>query len=165
MHAADAKPLTPAQQQFGNQNAVGNKGGRDRTVSFSEEEMIILGEEMVEWVKLHKPIHLSMWYTQHKDFTDKQWDTFRKCPEFFHYYTKALKLIGYSYLDKDSQVDVRLKDRWQRVYFKDLKESENEDAKFDADLKAAALKSETAAIEQEKNRVMEEVNRNRKTIE
>jgi hypothetical protein len=94
-------------------------GGRRRTVSFSADEMIALGEEMVEWVIKNKPIHLSMWYTQHKDFTDEQWDTFRKCPEFFHYYTKALKLVGYSYLDKDSQVDVRLKDRWQRVYFKD----------------------------------------------
>ena len=91
--------------------------------------MIELGEEMIEWVKKNKPIHLSMWYTQEKDFTDKQWDAFIKIPEFLHYYTKALKLVGYSYLDKDSSVDVRLKDRWQRVYFKDLKQEEDETAK------------------------------------
>jgi len=113
-------------------------GGRPRTVSFSEEEMIALGEEMVNWVKLNKPIHLSVWYTQEKDFTDEQWDTFRKCKEFFHYYTKALKLVGYSYLDKDSAIDVRLKDRWQRVYFKDLVKSENEDVdrKIEKELEA-----------------------------
>ena len=103
--------------------------GRPRLVSLPPEEMEKLGQEMVEWVKINKPIHLSMWYTQEKDFTDEQWDAFRKCPEFIHYYTKALKLVGYSYLDKDSNVDVRLKDRWQRVYFKDLKEEEDETAR------------------------------------
>ncbi len=113
--------------------------GRPRTVSFSPEEMVMLGEEMVKWVIENKPIHLSLWYTQHKDFTDEQWDTFRKCPEFFHYYTKALKLVGYGYLDKDSAVDVRLKDRWQRVYFKDLKRQEDDDA--------------DAQIEREKNKI------------
>jgi len=111
--------------------------GRPREVSFSPEEMIKLGEEMVEWVKKNKPIHLSVWYTQEKDFTDEQWDTFRKRKEFVHYYTKALKLVGYSYLDKDSQIDVRLKDRWQRVYFKDLREQEDEDAEKDAERKKA----------------------------
>ena len=110
-------------------------GGRPRTVSFSVEEMIALGEEMVEWVKINKPIHLSIWYTQEKDFTDSQWDSFRKRPEFVHYYTKALKLVGYSYLDKDSQVDVRLKDRWQRVYFKDLREEEDQTLKEELERK------------------------------
>ncbi len=139
-------------------------GGRPRTVSSEPHEMIALGEEMVAWVKENKPIHLSMWYTQHKDFTDHQWDTFRKCPEFFHYYTKALKLVGYSYLDKDSSVDVRLKDRWQRVYFKDLRESEDADADAEAERKAKALKGEVRAAEEEKQKVLKEVQRNRKTI-
>lgn len=111
--------------------------GRPRTVSLPPDEMIALGKEMVEWVKINKPIHLSIWYTQEKDFTDEQWDTFRKCPYFFHYYTKALKLVGYSYLDKDSNVDVRLKDRWQRVYFKDLRDSEDADLDAEAERRKA----------------------------
>jgi hypothetical protein len=139
-------------------------GGRPRTRSFSEEEMIALGEEMIAWVKEHKPIHLSVWYTQEKDFTDEQWDTFRKRPEFIHYYTKALKLVGYSYLDKDSNVDVRLKDRWQRVYFKDLKYQEDEDAKDNELRKAAALKGEARAIEQAKIEVLEEVQRSKRKL-
>lgn len=135
--------LTPAQQQFGNKNAKGcTTSGAPRTVSYSKEEMVSLGEEMIEWVKLHKPIHLSMWYTQHKDFTDKQWDAFIKIPEFIHYYAKALKLVGYAYIDKDSQVDVRLKDRWQRVYFKDLKYQEDQDA----DEASARKKEEVSSI-------------------
>src|ERR1700733_13688962 len=136
--------------------------GRPRTVSFTPDEMISLGEEMVKWVIENKPIHLSMWYTQHKDFTDEQWDTFRKCPEFFHYYTKALKLVGYGYLDKDSSVDVRLKDRWQRVYFKDLKQQEDSDADAEAARRASALKSESKAIEEEKQKILEEAQRNKR---
>ena len=139
--------------------------GAPRTVSLEPEDMIKLGEEMIEWVKENKPIHLSMWYTQHKDFTDKQWDTFIKCSEFFHYYTKALKLVGYGYLDKDSKVDVRLKDRWQRVYFKDLKLVEDEDAKDKADREAEALKGQAKAQEiarQEVSVITEEVQRNRR---
>lgn len=103
--------------------------GRPRTVAYSVDDMIALGEEMVLWVSENKPIHLSIWYTQVKDITDNEWDTFRKRPEFVHYYTKALKLVGYSYLDKDSTVDSKLKDRWQRVYFKDLREQEDIDVK------------------------------------
>ena len=76
------------------------------------------------------------------DFTDEAWDTFRKRPEFVHYYTKALKLVGYAYIDKDSQVDVRLKDRWQRVYFKDLKYQEDQDA----DEASARKKEEVSSI-------------------
>jgi hypothetical protein len=140
-------------------------GGRPRTVSLSKDEMIALGEEMVKWVAENKPIHLSVWYTQVKDFTDQQWDTFRKNPDFFHYYSKALKLVGYSYLDKDSSVDVRLKDRWQRVYFKDLREQEDLDADAEAARKASALKGEARAIEEEKLKVLDEVSRNKKTLQ
>lgn len=110
-------------------------GGRPRTVSPEPDELMKLGEEMVEWVRIHKPIHLSQWYTMEKDIPDNVWNTYRQRPEFMHYYTKALKLVGYQYLDKESQVDVRLKDRWQRVYFKDLREQEDEDARFNASLK------------------------------
>ena len=113
--------------------------GRPRTTSLPPEEMIALGEEMVKWVIENKPIHLSMWYTQLKDFSDKEWNAMRQIPEFLHYYTKALKLVGYSYLDKDSNVDGRLKDRWQRVYFKDLKEQEDQDAQDKVDRESKSL--------------------------
>ncbi len=119
----------------GNQFALGNKGGRQRTVSFEPEEMIKLGEEMLQWVEENNPIHLSMWYCIHKGFTYKQWDTFQQKEEFLPYYEAALKLVGYNYLSKNSDVEPSLKQRWQRVYFKDLREQE------DADLDAQAIRN------------------------
>ena len=136
--------------------------GAPRTVSLEPEDMIKLGEEMIEWVKENKPIHLSMWYTQEKSFTDKQWDTFTNREEFVPYYTKALRLVGYSYLDKNSDIDPRLKDRWQRVYFRDLRIQEDQDAKEEAVLKAAALKGDARAQELERQAVLDEVQRNKR---
>jgi len=103
-------------------------GGRPRTVSLSPDEMIELGEEMLQWIIENDPIHLSQWYSIHKSYTDKQWDTMQVAPEFFPYYEKALKLVGFKYLKKDSPIEPSLKQRWQRVYFKDLRKREDSDA-------------------------------------
>ena len=139
-------------------------GGRPRTVSLSPDEMIALGEEMVEWVTLNTPIHLSMWYTQIKRLTDNQWETFIDRPEFMPYYEMALKLVGYQYLNKDSQVDGRLKERWQRVYFKDLRRSEDSDADAEVIRKASALKGDARAVEEERQKVIDEVQRNKREL-
>lgn len=109
--------------------------GAPRTTSFPPEEMIELGKEMVEWVKAHPNIlHLSEWYTIEKMFIYEEWKCFIKCKEFFPYYEVALKLVGRKYLDKTSDVREGVSQRWQRVYFKDLREQEDEDLKFKSDL-------------------------------
>lgn len=113
--------------------------GRPRTVSLPPEEMIELGKEMVKWVEENDPLHLSEWYTIEKLYTYNEWDTFNKKPEFVPYYEKALKLIGRKYLDKKSDVRDNISQRWLRIYFKDLKEMEDEKVKHDAEVKAEAL--------------------------
>lgn len=135
-----------------------------RTVSFDEDEMIALGKEMVQYVtENHKTIlHLSEWYTILKGFTYNQWKTFIQKKEFLPYYEQALKIVGLKYLDKNSNVRDGISQRWQRVYFGDLKESEDEDADADAARKANALKSEAKAVEQERLKVLEEVQRNKR---
>jgi epoxyqueuosine reductase QueG len=110
-------------------------GGRPRTVSLTPDEMIKLGEEMVDWCAENKPLHLSQFWSIYKDISDDDWETLKKRPEFVRYYTKSMRIVGMSYLDKDSKVDVRVKDRWQRVYFKDLRNQEDEDAKTASNLK------------------------------
>lgn len=117
--------------------------GRPRTTSFVPEEMIKLGEEMIEWVRENDPLHLSQWYTIEKGFIYEEWKSFIKRPEFIPYYQRALKMVGVKYLDGGSK---RIKDgishRWQRVYFKDLKDQEDEDAKEEADRKKDIMEFE-----------------------
>lgn len=102
--------------------------GAPRKTSFSPEEMIALGEEMLEWVIENDPIHLSQWYTIHKGFIYNEWKVFIKCSEFYPYYERALRIVGLKYIDgKNKDIKESLCQRWQRVYFKDLRESEDED--------------------------------------
>ena len=139
--------------------------GAPRTVSFSPEEMIKLGEEMLAYVTKNqkKMLHLSQWYSIEKMFTENQWETFVDREEFIPYYEKALKLVGVNYLDKNSCVREGISQRWQRVYFKDLRKSEDNDAKEEAERKANALKGEARASEEERQKILGQVQRNRKT--
>jgi len=139
--------------------------GRPRTTSFSVEEMIALGEEMVAFVKKNKKtiLHLSEWYTIEKGFIYREWKTFIQKEEFLPYYEQALKLIGIKYVDKSSNVRDGISNRWQRVYFDDLREKEDIDADANELRKASSLKGEARAIEQERQKVLEEVQRKKRT--
>lgn len=138
---------------------------RPRVFSFSEKEMIALGEEMVEYVKKNKKtiLHLCEWYTIEKGFTYNEWKNFIQKAEFLPYYEQALKIVGLKYVDKSSNVRDKISDRWQRVYFGDLKEQEDRDADDNELRKASSLKSEARAQEQERQKVLEEVQRNKRT--
>lgn len=112
----------------GNQYALGNKGGAPRTVSFSKEEMIALGQEMIDWLKkTPNVLHLSEWYTCEKKFIFKQWETFIERDEFMPYHEEALRIIGKQYLDKNSNIREGVSQRWQRIYFPDLRKREDQD--------------------------------------
>ena len=140
--------------------------GRPRTTSFSVEEMIALGEEMVAYVKENQKtiLHLSEWYTIEKGFIYSEWKAFIQKPEFLPYYEQALKIVGLKYVNKNSNVRDSISQRWQRIYFGDLRDQEDKDAEAAELRKAAALKGESRAIEEERQRVLEEVARNKREL-
>lgn len=105
---------------------MAHPGGRPRTTSFPPEEMIKLGEEMIDWVKKNNPLHLSEWYSVHKGFIYKDWKAFIQLPEFLPYYEKAINIVGRQYLDKNSNIREGVSQRFLRFYFRDLKEEEDE---------------------------------------
>jgi hypothetical protein len=128
--------------------------GRPRTVTPQPEEMIKLGEEMLEWIRINKPLHLSEWYSGEMFITSKVWDTMQVAPEFFPYYEKALRMIGKQYLDKTSKVRDSISHRWLRVYFKDLKREEDETAKFNQLLKLEEMERQPAEVIDKFNELM-----------
>lgn len=119
----------------GNKNALGNNGGRPRTVSPDDDELVRLGKEMVQWVKANNPMHLKQWYSLEKRMTYKQWESMTQLPVFLPYYEEAINLVSLQYLRKDSPIEPSLKQRWQIVYFRDLKHAEEAKAKADAELR------------------------------
>lgn len=137
---------------------------RPRKVSFCEKEMIALGEEMVAYVKKNKKniLHLCEWYTIEKGFTYNEWKNFIQKAEFFPYYEQALKIVGLKYVDKTSNVRDGISQRWQRVYFPDLKEQEDKDADDNELRKAAALKCEARAQEEARQEVLNKIQDNKR---
>lgn len=121
----------PKGNTFNRGNPTG-RGMRPRT-EFTNEEVQQLGEEMLEWVSVNKPIHLSQWYSIEKMLTYNEFKTLSHYEDFIPYYQKALAIVGIKYLD--GTVNSSISHRWQRVYFKDLREEEDETAKFNSDLK------------------------------
>lgn len=137
---------------------------RPRVFAYSTAKMIELGQEMVEFVNenIEDILHLSEWYTIEKGYTYNEWKNFIQIAEFLPYYEQALKIIGKKYVNKNSNVRDKISDRWQRIYFPDLREQEDKDADDNELRKATALKSEARAIEQEKQKVLKEVQRNKR---
>lgn len=132
-------------------------GGRPRTTAFPPEEMIALGQEMVEWIKVNNPLHLSEWYTIEKGFLYEEWKCFIQIKEFLPYYEISLKLVGKQYLDKQSNIRDGISQRWQRVYFKDLKDQEDQDYKDKLDAELAHKKEVIAHEAKAKAQLAEQV--------
>lgn len=109
-----------------------------RTVTPPDEELEELGKEMVEWVKKNNPIHLSQWYSQEKMIIYKDWKAMIQKESFLPYYERALLYVGMQYLDKNSNIREGVSQRWQRVYFKELRDTEDEQVEHKARIQAQA---------------------------
>lgn len=109
---------------------------RPRTVTPPDHELEALGQEMVDWLYAHpETLHVRQWYSMHKHYSNDQWRQFIKHENFRPYYDEALAIVGLKYIQKSSDVDPNVKNRWQRVYFGDLRESEDADLDAEADRK------------------------------
>jgi hypothetical protein len=109
--------------------------GAPRTTSPSPEEVIKLGKEMLAWVKEKNPIHIKQWYSIEKGIIYKDWKALIQLKEFLPYYEQALNIISLKYIDKTSEIRDSVAHRFLRVYYKDVKDEEDETAKFLEDLK------------------------------
>ena len=142
-------------------------GGRPRTSIPEKEELIELGKDLVEWAsrqqRKDQPIRVRFcdWYTD-RGFIRKQWEEFRDKPEFSWYYEKARSLMGLRYID--GTVNQSIAHRYLRIYDPELRESEDQDADAAELRKTSALKGEARALEEERQKVLEEVARNKREL-
>lgn len=141
--------------------------GRPRTSSPDKEELIELGKDLVAWAsekqKKGDPMRLRFcdWYTD-QGFIRKQWEDFRDKPEFSWYYEKARTIMATRYID--GTVNQSIAHRYLRMYDPELRDEENKDLDDNELRKASALKGEARAVEQERIKVIEEVQRSKRTL-
>ena len=134
-----------------NENKPKRKIGRPRTVSPEPAECIELGEEMVEWVILNKPTHLTEWFSIEKMIPWKMWDAMCQIPEFLPYYEIALSLVAKS--ARDGTLNTTIAQRFLSLYHRDMKRMENDDVKFKAQANAQEIVSTSMTLADIKERL------------
>lgn len=127
----------------GNKNAVGNQGGRPRTITPPKEDLIKLGEELVQWAK--EPTdelrcRFCQWYSIEKNILDSEWDLMTRKPEFIGYYEQARASLGQRYVD--GSVNPSIAHRLLRVYIPEVKKDETAQKQQDFDFKKLLIELE-----------------------
>jgi hypothetical protein len=140
-------------------------GGRPRTSIPEKEELVKLGEDLLAWAAEKKKGELRCrwceWYSRKHFFIRAQWKHMIEKDEFRPYYEAAQTYLAEKWVD--GTIHQSIAHRYLRIYDPELKEEENKDLDDEQLRKAAALKGEARAIEQAKQDVLEEVNRNKRT--
>jgi hypothetical protein len=103
--------------------------GAPRTLSPPPEDMIVFGEEMIEWIKSNKPLHIKEFYARYKGLSRNTWQGLIKLKEFVGYYELGLDLISTNYID--GTINPSISHRFIRHYFKEIKEEETEQKEED----------------------------------
>lgn len=121
----------------GNKAALGQGGGRPRTAVPEKEELIQLGEKLVEWAagKVEEGDRIRVrfcdWYTA-EGFIRSQWEKMTEKPEFKWYHERARSLLALRYVD--GTVNQSIAHRYLRIYDPEVRDSENEDLVYKANL-------------------------------
>ena len=141
--------------------------GRPRSAIPEKDELIKLGEDLVAWASEKQEkgeairVRFCDWYTD-RGFIMKQWEHMREKPEFQWFYERARSLLALRYID--GTVNPSIAHRYLRIYDPEVRNQEDQDAEANELRKAAALKGEARALEQERQKVLEEVQRNKRTL-
>jgi hypothetical protein len=138
--------------------------GRPRSSIPEDEELIKLGEDLLLWASEKKKGELRCrwceWYCRKHFFIRKQWKRMVDTEVFRPYYEAAQAFLADKWID--GTINASIAQRYLRIYDPELRESEDVDADEKEVRKAAALKNETRAVEEERNRVLEEIQRTKR---
>jgi hypothetical protein len=140
--------------------------GRPRTCVPEREELIKLGEDLLEWastkVKGELRCRWCEWFAKKHFFIRKQWKHMIEKEEFRPYYEAAQVFLAEKWID--GTIHQSIAQRYLRIYDPELTEQEDKDKDADELRKAAALKGEARAQEQERQKVLDEVNREKRKL-
>ena len=137
---------------------------RPRTSVPEDEELIKLGEDLVQWASEKKKGELRCrwceWFARRHFFIRAQWKHMIEKESFRPYYEMAKSYLGDKYID--GTINASIAQRYLKIYDPEVRESEDQDLKDKAVLQASALKVEARAIEEAKQEVLEQVQRNKR---
>ncbi len=112
----------------GNNNGVGY--GRPPNPGYTNDEVIVLGEELITWMKKvdeegFEVVHLSEWYSGVRGIPRTQWKSIIQRDCFLPYYERAIIWIGVKIL-KNKHLPTAYGSRFLGIYFSEVREYERE---------------------------------------
>ena len=141
-------------------------GGRPRTSVPEKKELIQLGEDLLTWAAEKKKGELRCrwceWYSRKHFFIREQWKRMLDTPEFRPYYEAAQTYLADKWID--GTINHSIAHRYLRIYDPEVREQEDLDETDKELRKAAALRGEARAVEQERQAVLDEVNRKKRKL-
>lgn len=140
-------------------------GGRPRESIPEKAELIELGKDLLAWAGEKKKGELRCrwceWYARKHFFIRKQWKRMVDTEEFRPYYEAAQTFLADRWID--GTINQAIAQRYLRIYDPELKEQEDVDSNEKEIRKANALKLETKTLEEERQKVLDEVQRHKRT--
>lgn len=138
--------------QPGNKFGVGF--GRPPNPGYSNEEVLIIGEEFLKWMKECDDdpncdvVHLSEFYCEIKRIPPKQWESICQRPCFLEYYDVGRKWMGKRIM-KNQKLSQSYGNRFLGIYFTEIKAHEREEMEhkidYEVNKKAEAEKKNSTA--------------------
>ncbi len=116
--------------------------GRPRKSSPSPSDCIKLGEDLIKWLTEETKefrFLFQQWYSLKHGILRKDWKNIIVTPEFSPYYEQAQSILSRKCLD--GTVKEGFGHRYLRLYDRCLIDSENEHARFEAEIKAKEQKN------------------------
>jgi len=129
-------------------------GGRPRTTVPEKEELIKLGQDLVQWATEETDelrCRYCQWYCLKHGFVRKHWDLMLQKPEFRVYYEMAQASLAKRYID--GSINPSIAHRLLPIYLPEVKEEEKEAKKFESDLR----KEESSFISKEQEEKHESI--------
>lgn len=112
---------------------------RPRTTTPEYDDLVKLGEELVLWATERIPdeekpyrFRFAQWYSLKKGMLDVEWELMKQKKEFRCYYEKAR--VALSNRITDGTLKEGIAHRFMRTYCPEVKQEEDETAKFKSEL-------------------------------
>lgn len=127
-------------------------GGRPRTTTPPPEEVIKLGEDLVQWINEPCPDgqfrnRWCEWYAIKHNMIKEEWKLLLQKPEFRPYYEKAQAYLGSKWINGD--INHSIAHRFLRIYCPEVKDEEDEKTANDIRLKIEAETSAARTVTQD----------------
>lgn len=110
--------------------------GRPRTEIPSPEECVELGKDFVQWATEETSewrCLVQQWYCLKHGISRRQWKLLKLAPEFSPYY--EMGMVAMAKKAVDGSMEKSFGHRYLRLYCQDLRDEENEQLAYEAELK------------------------------